>query len=74
MFNNAGIASGRTLVPLGSLDLHDFDRVMAVNTRAVVAGVKHAARAMVPRRSGSIICTESIAGVVGGVGSPAYSV
>ena len=52
MFSNAGIGGDLTPVPLGSLDLANFDRVMAVNARAVLAGVKHAARVMVPRRGG----------------------
>ena len=48
---------------------------MAVNARAVLAGLKHAARVMVPRRrGGSIICTASTAGVVGGVAMAPYSV
>ncbi|KAM0904221.1 hypothetical protein ACQ4PT_018151 [Festuca glaucescens] len=74
MFNNAGIGGALTPVPLGSLDLANFDRVMAVNARAVLAGIKHAARVMVPRRGGSIICTASTAGVLGSVAYPAYSV
>jgi NAD(P)-dependent dehydrogenase (short-subunit alcohol dehydrogenase family) len=74
MFNNAGTSGSLTPAPLGSLDLADFDRVMAVNTRAMLAGAKHAARVMVPRRGGSIICTASTAGVLGGVAFPAYSV
>ncbi|KAM0836944.1 hypothetical protein ACQ4PT_061993 [Festuca glaucescens] len=74
MFNNAGIGGSLTPVPLGSLDIANFDRVMAVNARAVLAGVKHAARVMVPRRGGSIICTASTAGVLGSVAYPAYSV
>ena len=55
VFNNAGIPGDLMPTPVSALDLADFDRVMAVNTRAVVAGVKHAARVMVPRRRGSII-------------------
>ncbi|KAM0831419.1 hypothetical protein ACQ4PT_065549 [Festuca glaucescens] len=74
MFNNAGIGGDLTPVPLGSLDLANFDRVMAVNARAVLVGVKHAARVMVPRHGGSIICTASTAGVLGSVAYPAYSV
>ncbi|GJN33342.1 hypothetical protein PR202_gb21934 [Eleusine coracana subsp. coracana] len=67
MFNNAGIVGSLSRPPLGALDLADFDRVLAVNTRGVVAGVKHAARVMAPRRAGSIVCTASIAGVMGGL-------
>ncbi|KAL6896551.1 hypothetical protein ACP4OV_007123 [Aristida adscensionis] len=74
VFNNAGVSGCLTPAPVAALDMGEFDRVMAVNARAVVAGVKHAARVMVPRRSGSIICTASTAGVLGGVAFPAYSV
>uniref|UniRef100_A0A0E0EFP1 Momilactone A synthase n=1 Tax=Oryza meridionalis TaxID=40149 RepID=A0A0E0EFP1_9ORYZ len=74
VFNNAGIPGELMPTPVSALDLADFDRVMAVNTRAVVAGVKHAARVMVPRRRGSIICTASTAGVIGGVAISHYSV
>uniref|UniRef100_A0ACD5WMU7 Uncharacterized protein n=1 Tax=Avena sativa TaxID=4498 RepID=A0ACD5WMU7_AVESA len=74
MFNNAGVVGSLSRPPLGSLDLADFDAVMAVNARGVMAGVKHAARVMAPRRSGSIICTASIAGVLGSVAPQPYSV
>jgi NAD(P)-dependent dehydrogenase (short-subunit alcohol dehydrogenase family) len=74
VFNNAGVSGNLTPAPVGALDLDDFRRVMAVNALAVVAGVKHAARVMVPRRSGSIICTASTAGVLGGVAGTSYSV
>ncbi|RLN34201.1 momilactone A synthase [Panicum miliaceum] len=74
MFNNAGVVGSLARPALGALDLADFDRVLAVNTRGVVAGVKHAARVMVPRRGGSIICTASIAGVLGGLTPHPYSV
>jgi NAD(P)-dependent dehydrogenase (short-subunit alcohol dehydrogenase family) len=60
--------------PLGSIDLDDFDCVMAVNARGVLAGVKHATRVMLPRRSGSIICTASTAAPLGGIAPPAYTV
>ncbi|CAL5006511.1 unnamed protein product [Urochloa decumbens] len=75
MFNNAGIIAGiRQRPPLAAVDLADFDRVMAANARGVLAGLKHAARAMVPRRRGSIICTASIAGMVGtAAADPEYS-
>ncbi|OEL32065.1 Secoisolariciresinol dehydrogenase [Dichanthelium oligosanthes] len=74
MFNNAGIGGDMTPAPLASTDLGDFDHVVAVNTRGVVAGVKHAARVMVPRRGGSIICTASTASLLGNFSSPAYGV
>nr|CAB3455248.1 unnamed protein product [Digitaria exilis] len=74
VFNNAGVSGSLGPFPVSALDMDDFDRVMAVNARAMVAGVKHAARVMAPRRSGSIICTASTAGVLGGVAMAPYSV
>ena len=74
MFNNAGIGGDMAASSLGAIDLADFDRVMAVNVRGVLAGVKHAARVMVPRRAGSIICTASTAALLGGIAPPAYTV
>ncbi|KQJ83231.1 momilactone A synthase [Brachypodium distachyon] len=74
MVNNAGIVGSLSRPPLPSLDLADFDAVMAVNARGVLAGVKHAARVMFPRRSGSIVCMASVAGVLGGVTPHPYSV
>ncbi|KAF8679406.1 hypothetical protein HU200_045750 [Digitaria exilis] len=79
ILNNAGAMGSTSLssrTSLGALDLDDLDRVMAVNARGVAAGVKHAARAMAPRRSGNIICMASVAGMLGvGGGTPhAYSV
>ncbi|KAJ1268356.1 hypothetical protein BS78_07G128500 [Paspalum vaginatum] len=68
MFNNAGVTGSRGRPPLGAVDLADFDRVMATNARGVLAGLKHAARVMVPRRSGSIICTASVAGMAAIIG------
>jgi NAD(P)-dependent dehydrogenase (short-subunit alcohol dehydrogenase family) len=72
MFNNAGVTGNPLRPPLGAADLADFDRVMATNARGALAGLKHAARVMVPRRRGSIICTASVAGVVGTTMNPAY--
>ncbi|XAR61274.1 Secoisolariciresinol dehydrogenase [Bertholletia excelsa] len=73
MYNNAGIAC-RTPPSIVDLDLATFDRVMAVNLRSVVAGIKHASRVMIPRRSGSILCTASVTGIVGGLAQHTYSI
>nr|CAB3480882.1 unnamed protein product [Digitaria exilis] len=73
MFNNAGVSGSPLRPPLAASDLASFDRVMAINARGVLAGLKHAARVMVPLRRGSIICTASVAGVVGGMADPAYT-
>ncbi|KAM3371719.1 hypothetical protein ACQJBY_018885 [Aegilops geniculata] len=74
MYNHVGVTGRMARHPVGSLDLADFDRTMATNARSAVAGIKHAARVMVPRRSGSIICTASTAGVLGGLIAPTYSI
>ena len=73
LHNHAGIAGRMTMDSIASLDLADYDRTMAANARSAVAGIKHAARVMLPRRSGCIICTASTAGVLGGV-NPAYCI
>lgn len=73
LYSNAGISGSSAPAPLAALDLADFDRVMVANTRSTVAGVKHAARVMVPRRSGCILCTGSTTGMLGGVAALPYS-
>ncbi|KAL5198550.1 hypothetical protein ABZP36_002062 [Zizania latifolia] len=64
LFSNAGIEGAEPQDDMVSLDLGNFDRLMAVNARAALAGIKHAARVMAPRRRGSIICTSSAAGIL----------
>ncbi|KAK1318355.1 Sex determination protein tasselseed-2 [Acorus calamus] len=59
---------------IANLDMAEFDRVMATNARSMVLSIKHAARVMVPRRSGSIVCTASVTGVLAGMAPLAYSV
>ncbi len=52
MINNAGVIDDTSPMEVSEADL---DRVFAVNFKGVVFGSQSAARAMVPRRSGSII-------------------
>lgn len=73
MYNNAGVACG-TPPSITDLDLDVFDRVMGINVRGVIAGIKHGARVMIPRGTGSILCTASITGVVGGTAQHTYSI
>ncbi|KAE9460486.1 hypothetical protein C3L33_07560, partial [Rhododendron williamsianum] len=82
MYNNAGVAC-RTPLSIVDLDLETFDRVMKINVRGVIAGVKHASRVMIPRRTGSIICTASVtgkkfmilaSGMMGGLSQHTYSI
>lgn len=73
LFSNAGTVG--SLTGILELDLGELDSTMAINVRGVTATVKHAARAMVAGRiRGSIICTASVAGCLGGSGPHAYTV
>lgn len=74
MFNNAGITGPIMPPSITDLDLDVFDRVMGINVRGTVAGIKHAARVMIPVGSGSILCTASISGLIGGAGPHSYTI
>jgi NAD(P)-dependent dehydrogenase (short-subunit alcohol dehydrogenase family) len=73
VYSNAAIAGGAPPATLAALDLDEYDRVMAVNARSMLACVKHAARVMAPRRAGCILCTASSTAVLGNIGPLAYS-
>ncbi|KAK1357968.1 (-)-isopiperitenol/(-)-carveol dehydrogenase, mitochondrial [Heracleum sosnowskyi] len=62
MFSNAGTITEKISQTILDFDLKASDRLFAINTRGVVACVKHAARAMVRGglKGGSIICTGSV--------------
>lgn len=84
MLNSAGVVG--PLSPgtsqIASLDFAQFDAVMSVNVRGTLAGIKHAARAMLQAPApdagagagGSILCMASISGILGGLGTYPYSV
>ncbi|XP_030466875.1 short-chain dehydrogenase reductase 2a-like [Syzygium oleosum] len=75
LFNNAGVLgsqSGKSKSIL-NFNAEEFDHVMRVNVRGTALGMKHAARAMIPRGSGCIISMASVAGVLGGLGPHAYT-
>lgn len=71
MFANAGISGG--LNGLLDLSVEEWERVLKVNTIGVFLAVQAAARVMLPRRAGSIICTASVAGLRSGAGGMPYS-
>ncbi|MBA0880268.1 hypothetical protein Goshw_010119 [Gossypium schwendimanii] len=73
MYNNAGVPC-YTPPSIVDLDLAVFDRVMGINVRGVLAGIKHASRVMIPSRTGSILCTASVTGMMGGLSQHTYSV
>jgi NAD(P)-dependent dehydrogenase (short-subunit alcohol dehydrogenase family) len=71
MVNNAGIVGA-----IGSImetSAEEFDHTMAILSRAVFLGIKHAARAMKPQGRGAIVSLASTAGVVGGLGPHVYT-
>src|SRR5260370_10317300 len=71
MFCNAGVFGAYG--PGAKSRMQDVDLTLAINLRGVFLGMKHAARVMMPRRSGVILATTSPAAVIGGVGNHAYS-
>ncbi len=70
MYNNAGIVGA--VGPIDTIDLDEYEFTMAVLLRSVVLGMKHAARVMKPQRSGVIVSTSSVGGLMGGLGAHAY--
>ncbi|MGV0794300.1 SDR family NAD(P)-dependent oxidoreductase [Mycolicibacterium sp. XJ1819] len=71
MVNNAGI-SGTMHRRFLDDDLADFDKVMRINVRAVMAGTRDAARHMSQHGGGSIINLTSIGGIQAGGGVMTY--
>ncbi len=71
MFNNAGIVG--TVGPLVTTPAAEWKATVDVLLNGAFYGMKHAARVMAPRESGSIISTASTAGVAGGLGPHAYT-
>jgi NAD(P)-dependent dehydrogenase (short-subunit alcohol dehydrogenase family) len=68
-FNNAGVAS-----PPDRRDTWDeawFDRVMAVNVKGVLLGMKFQLRQMIEQKSGAVVNAASVAGL-SGIGPLAY--
>ena len=63
LFNNAGMEGQCSDV--SECDLADFDRVMAVNVRGVLLGMKYVVPVMRERGGGAIVNTASVAGLSG---------
>jgi NAD(P)-dependent dehydrogenase (short-subunit alcohol dehydrogenase family) len=68
---NAGIEG--VVQPIAEYPVEEFDRVMAVNVRAVWLGLKYAIPVMRRRGGGSIVITSSTAGIRGSAGLSAYT-
>ncbi|KAA8549475.1 hypothetical protein F0562_001159 [Nyssa sinensis] len=74
LVNNAGVLGNQSKhKSIINFDPDEFDHVMRVNVKGAALGMKHVARVMVPRRSGCIISTASVAGLMGGLGPHAYT-
>ena len=71
LMNNAGMPS--QFVAIADVDLQQFDAVIAVHLRAVLAGMKYAARPMTAQGAGSIINVASVNGIRAGLGGHYYS-
>nr|ABK24336.1 unknown [Picea sitchensis]ACN40053.1 unknown [Picea sitchensis] len=73
MYNNAGTIEFVAVESVAEYEMEQFDRVMSVNVRGAMLGIKHAARVMIPRKKGCIISTASVAGILGGLTPYAYT-
>ena len=71
LMNNAGRSS--PYAAIADVDLEQFDAVIAVHLRAVLAGMKNAARVMAGQGTGSIINVASVNGFRAGLGGYYYS-
>ena len=71
LFANAGVSGG--LPGLMELTAEHWNEVLRINTVGVFLAVQAAARVMIPRGKGSIICTASVAGIRSGAGGMPYS-
>lgn len=70
LVNNAGVGE---VNDIESIAVEDWDRVLDVDLRGVMLGMKHCGRVMRTAGRGSIVNISSIFGTVGGFGaSPAY--
>ena len=69
-FNNAGIEG--KLANTADYDEATFDAVIGVNVKGVFLGLRHVLPEMIRQKSGAIVNTASVAGLVATPGMPAY--
>ncbi|NJO23205.1 MAG: SDR family NAD(P)-dependent oxidoreductase [Sphingomonadales bacterium] len=69
-FNNAGV-EGR-LAAIVDMDEAMFDQVLAVNVKGVFLGLRAVLPVMLAQKSGAVVNTASVAGLVGTPGMSAY--
>jgi len=71
IYNNAGIVGA--VGPIATTPADEWKRTIDIHLNGVFYGCKHAARVMIPRKTGSIVSMSSTAGIMGGLGPHAYS-
>jgi NAD(P)-dependent dehydrogenase (short-subunit alcohol dehydrogenase family) len=71
LFANAGISGG--MATLDETSVQEWTEVLRVNLVGVFLAIREAARVMVPRGSGAIVATASVAGLRSGAGGIPYS-
>jgi len=69
-FNNAGIEG--KLAHTAECDEAMFDAVIGVNVKGVFLGLRHVLPEMIRQKSGAVVNTASVAGLVATPGMPAY--
>ena len=69
-FNNAGIEG--KLAAIVDMDEAVFDQVLAVNVKGVFLGLRAVLPVMIGQKSGAVVNTASVAGLVGTPGMSAY--
>jgi len=69
-FNNAGIEG--KVAPIAEYDEAVFDAVIGVNLKGVFLGLRHVLPEMIRQRSGTVVNTASVAGLVATPGMSAY--
>jgi NAD(P)-dependent dehydrogenase (short-subunit alcohol dehydrogenase family) len=69
-FNNAGIEG--TVKVIAEYDEAAFDQVIGVNVKGVFLGLRHVMPVLLKQKSGAVVNTASVAGLVGTPGMCAY--
>ena len=68
---NAGISGG--LVPLAEQTVEHWQEILRVNLIGPFLAIKYAMPHMIKQKSGSIVCTASVAGLKSGAGGHPYA-
>lgn len=69
-YANAGVVPGGTVL---EIEEDEWDRCMRINVNSVYQACRHAIPVMKENGSGSIVCTASVAGIIGVKNRAAYS-